>query len=123
MKVRSWKKKYFLGYSYDFMQLWRQLEAIFAVTLGSLLACEGDFGDTSGSICGSHWGHSGVTLRLLCGYFGIILPTWGSLWDHLGSLLDVFGITLDYFSHMAGTLGNLGVALRWLWDTFRMTLR
>ena len=57
--------------SEDLTCRWARGPANFGVTLGSLLAYEGD--------CGSFWGHVGVTL----GSFGVTLRTLGSL---LGTL-------------------------------------
>ena len=50
----------------------------FAVTLGSLLAYEGDFGSILGSLCG----HFGIN-------FGHMRVTLGPFWSHFGAALGI----------------------------------
>ena len=93
----------------------------FGVTLGLLLAYEGDFG--------SLWGHSGVTL----GSLSVSESDFGSLWGRRGTYrghVDVilgpfwahFGITLESFR---GRFAHFGITLESLWVyecCFRVTL-
>ena len=53
----------------------------FGVTLGLILASEGDFGVTLGSL----WDHFGATLGSLWVYAGDLR----SLWDHCGVTLGI----------------------------------
>ena len=70
----------------------------FDLTLGSILAYEGDFGVTLVQL----WGHFGYMMVTL-GHFGI---TMGSLWSHFGYMKVHFQKT-----HISPTWGELWMTL------------
>ena len=74
------------------------------VTLGSLLACEGDFGATLGSLRRRFWHMKATlgslfaydddfvaTLGSLCGQFSHLRAALGTLWGHFGSTCGIWG--------------------------------
>ena len=83
-------------------------EGDFGVTFGSLFAYVGDFVATLGSLCGHFWhlgrlwGHFGVTLGLLWEHLRHVGVTLGALWGQVWVSLGLVWVSGHDFGSLDG---------------------